>query len=181
MTDQPSSPPKSGAVRALTQALALLSRIGAGLAFAVLIAAVTIQVVGRTIGTSPVWTEELTRYALLYLAAFGAGVALKTGDLVNVDLLLNAMPRRIGWVMRLLSAIAIVILAAILIHPAWRFTAIGAFQTSPAMGLRMTAVHASVLVMLALLGLFALLRVIGMLTGGDDGRPDSDGLSDGAA
>ena len=154
------------------EALAAICRVGTGLAFAVLIVSVMIQVVGRTAGASPVWTEELTRFALLYLAAFGSGVALTTGDLVNVDLVCEALPRPLPWILRLVSALAIAVLAALLVIPAWRFTAIGAFQTSPAMGLRMTYVHGTILLLLALLGLFAALRVVGMLTGSDDGLPE---------
>jgi TRAP-type transport system small permease protein len=76
------------------RALQIFSRAMTGIAFAVLMASVLIQVVGRLIGNSPVWTEELTRFALLFLAAFGAGLSLKTGDLVNVDLVCEALPGR---------------------------------------------------------------------------------------
>jgi TRAP-type C4-dicarboxylate transport system permease small subunit len=38
-------------------------------AFTVLIGAVLLQVVGRITGGAPVWTEELTRYALLFMVA----------------------------------------------------------------------------------------------------------------
>jgi len=62
-------------------------RAGVGLAFCVLIGAVLYQVIGRSIGMSSVWTEELTRYALLYVAAFGVGLSLLSGDLVNVDVI----------------------------------------------------------------------------------------------
>ena len=162
---------RTGPVALLGDALTAICRVGAGLAFAVLIGAVTLQVVSRTAGSSPVWTEEVTRFALLYLAAFGAGAGLRTGDLVNVDLFAEAMPAPVAWALRLVSAISIVVLTALLIEPAWRYTSIGAFQTSPALGLRMTYVHATILLLLAVLGLFAALRVIGMLTGSDDGRP----------
>ncbi|MCT4684507.1 MAG: TRAP transporter small permease subunit [Roseicyclus sp.] len=74
-------------VSRLVGIIVVLARLGTGLAFAVLIAAVLIQVVGRTVGRSPVWSEELTRYALLYLVAFGAGLAFRSGDLVNADVI----------------------------------------------------------------------------------------------
>jgi len=144
-------------------------RIGIGLAFAVLIAAVLIQVLGRTFGSSPIWTEELTRYALLYLCAFGAGLALRSGDLVNVDVVCESLsglwPRRL----RLLSAALTALLCAWLLLPAWKFVAIGALQTSPAMSLRMTYVHFSVFLLLATLFVFSFLRVLFMLFAGDEG------------
>lgn len=151
-----------------------VSRVVVGIAFAVLSAAVIIQVLGRTVfESSPVWTEELTRFALLYLAAFGAGLSYRTGDLVNVDLICEALPGRWPRILRLVSAIATAGLCATLIWAAWRFTAIGAIQTSPALGWRMDFLHASILVLLLSLLLFSALRIVRMLTGASDGKPVS--------
>ena len=58
-----------------------------------------------------------------------------------------------------------------MILPAWKFTVIGAMQRSPGLRWPMNIVHASILVLSVLLFLFALLRVIGMIAGTDDGRP----------
>ena len=66
--------------------LIAVARVAVGVAFAVLCAAVLIQVLGRSVfNASPVWTEELTRFALLYLAAFGVGLSYRSGDLVRQD------------------------------------------------------------------------------------------------
>lgn len=155
----------------LIQTLVTLARIGTGASFAVLIGAVLIQVVGRTIGNSPVWTEELTRYALLFTVAFGSGLAFRSGDLVNVDVICESLPGRAPWALRLLAAIVTGGLAIYLLSHAWRFVSIGRMQTSPALGVRMDYVHFTVWLMLVLLALFAVLRVLGMLTGAEDGKP----------
>lgn len=147
------------------------SRIGVGLAFAVLIAAVLIQVTGRATGLSPVWTEELTRFALLYLVGFGTGLALRTGDLVNVDVICEALPGDLPRRLRLLAAAVTAALALYLAAPAWKFVAIGAMQTSPALGLRMNLVHVSVWLLLVLLATFAALRIAAMVSGAEDGTP----------
>lgn len=152
-------------------AVSLLARIGAGLAFAVLMGAVLIQVVGRLTGSAPVWSEELTRYALLYMVAFGAGLAFRTGDLVNVDVISESLPGRLPWLLRLLAGIATAGLALFLMWHAWRFVSIGKMQTSPALGIKMTWAHLTVWLMLGGLGLFGLLRVFGMLAGTEDGKP----------
>ncbi|PTW51997.1 MULTISPECIES: TRAP transporter small permease [Rhodovulum] len=149
-----------------------LARVGVGLSFAVLIGAVLIQVVGRSLGSSPVWTEELTRFALLFLIAFGAGLSLRTGDMVNVDIVCEVLPGRWPWRLRLVSALATGGLALYLLPHAWRFVSIGRMQSSPALGLTMSYVHLTVFLMLALLALFAALRVLGMLTGTEDGTPE---------
>ncbi|WBU56530.1 TRAP transporter small permease [Paracoccus sediminicola] len=160
-------------MRLVTDWMRIVLRIGVGLSFAVLIGAVTIQVLGRSfILSSPVWTEELTRFALLYLAGFGTGLALLSGDLVNVDLVSESLPGRAPWLLRLLSALLVLGFCLMLLSPAWRFTVIGAMQTSPTLAVPMNYAHASVLLLLVSLALAALLRVIGMLSGTSDGRPE---------
>ncbi|WP_372574306.1 TRAP transporter small permease [Ruegeria jejuensis] len=148
-----------------------LAQWGTGLSFAVLIAAVLLQVVGRLTGLAPVWTEELTRYALLFMVAFGAGLAFRSGDLVNVDVVCEALPGQAPWVLRLISAIASAGLALYLLPHAWRYVSIGKMQTSPALGVRMDFIHVTVWLMLVFLAIFATLRVLGMVTGAEDGKP----------
>jgi len=156
----------------LIQAALRLARLGVGLSFAVLIASVLIQVVGRSTGSSPVWTEELTRFALLYLVAFGAGLSFRSGDMVNVDVVCESLPGRWPWRLRLVSAVATGALALFLLPYAWRYVSIGRMQSSPAMALTMSYVHFTIFLLLALLALFAGLRVLGMLSESEDGRPD---------
>jgi TRAP-type C4-dicarboxylate transport system permease small subunit len=148
-----------------------IARFCVGVSFAVLLAAVLVQVIGRATGGSPVWTEELTRFALLFTVAFGVGLAFRTGDLVNVDAVCESLPGRAPWALRLLAAIATAGLTLYLLPHAWRYVSIGRMQTSPALGLRMDIAHASVLLLLGLLAVFAALRVVGMLSGAEDGLP----------
>jgi TRAP-type C4-dicarboxylate transport system permease small subunit len=149
---------------AFNSGLTRLARILVGLAFSLLIITVTIQVLGRSgLFDSPVWTEELTRFALLYMTAFGVGVSYLTGDLVNVDIVCDSLPGRIPWLLKLLSAFIIAALSVALLEPAWRFTKIGALQTSPALGWQMNYIHASVLCLLGFLLLFALSRIGSLL------------------
>src|SRR5690606_30211872 len=94
------APPASKGERVmgwLIAAVTFVFRAGVLVASAVIIGAVTIQVVSRNfLPFSPAWTEELTRFALLYLAAFGIGLAYRSGDLVNIDIVLEQMPERVG-------------------------------------------------------------------------------------
>lgn len=151
--------------------IVVVARIGTGASVLVLIGAVLLQVVGRMTGFQQVWTEELTRFALLYMVAFGVGLAFRTGDLVNVDVFCEALPGRAPWVLRLFAAIVTGGLALYLLPGAWKYASIGQMQTSPALGLRMDFVHVTILLMLVLVVVFAGLRVLGMLAGDEDGLP----------
>jgi TRAP-type C4-dicarboxylate transport system permease small subunit len=151
--------------------IVMIAKIGVGVSFAVLIGAVLTQVLGRTFGSSPVWTEELTRFAMLFTVAFGAGLALRSGDMVNVDIVCESLPGRWPWRLRLFSAAVTALLCAILIPAAWRYVSIGALQTSPALGVRMNIIHFSVFALLFGLLLFAALRVVAMIWFGSEGQP----------
>ncbi len=164
------------ALNTMDRSLTALMRLATGVSFLVLMVAVMIQVIGRSfVGSSPVWTEELTRFALLFLTAFGAGLSLKSGALVNVDLISESLPGRGPWMARLLAAVATFIFAAVLLGPAWRYVSIGVRQTSPALGVRMDWIHLSVFVLLAGLMVFAALRIVTMLAGTSDGLPEPAG------
>lgn len=158
----------------LMWAVRWLLRLGVGLAFTVLLVSVIVQVATRSFSSgSPVWTEELSRYALLYVAGFGAALSLWSGDLVNVDLFSERLPWKFPWLMRLISALSVVLFAVVLLPSAWFFTKIGMMQTSPTMGVKMSYVHGSMLVLLICLAIAAALRVIGMLCGVLDGKPEN--------
>jgi len=158
-------------MRVAISAIEGLARIGIGLAFGLLMLSVVVQLAARG-GWIPVqiWTEEAARFCLLYIAAFGAGLAFRSGDMVNVDLISESLPGPWPWRLRLLSAAVVAGLCLILLPSAWFYTSIGWRQTSPALGVRMDWIHASVLLALAGLGLFAAIRVVAMLTGAEDGR-----------
>ncbi|WP_434054000.1 MAG: TRAP transporter small permease subunit [Roseibium sp.] len=142
------------------RALELLCRAGVLIAFMVLIIAVLTQVLGRAIGDSPVWTEELTRFALIYMTALGVGLGLMSGDLVNVDIVCDALPDPWPRVLNVVASLATAFLAAILLPGAWRYVQIGFLQKSPAMGLQMSFVHFSVFLLFLLLLLFAVMRAV---------------------
>lgn len=155
-----------------TRIIDILSRTAIGLLFLGLIVVVSLQIFTRTFGFySPVWTEELSRYLLLYMTAFGIGLSFVTGELVNVDMLQEAVSEKIAWWMRLASAAATAGLSLAMIQPSWLFTSIGSFQRSPSLRWTMDYMHASMLVLAVLLFIFAVVRVIGMLAGVDDGHP----------
>ena len=150
-----------------------LSRALVGLAFFGMIIAVTIQLLGRNaLFDAPVWTEELARFALLYLAALGLGPSLRTGDLVNVDLFCEGLSGRKPWLLRLLSSILTAAMCLMLLKPAWQFMRIGFMQYSPALGWRMDFLHGTMLIAVISLLTYSLARIAGMLAGIADGLPE---------
>jgi TRAP-type C4-dicarboxylate transport system permease small subunit len=141
-------------------------RLVVGLCFAVLLGAVLLQVVSRLmLPNPPVWTEELSRFALLFCAAFGIGLALRSGELVGVDLLTMMLPRRGRAAAELLSCLFMAGFGLLLLAPAWAFVDIGSLQTSPALQWNMFWVHMAVLIAPLALVLAAAERMLRVLHG----------------
>lgn len=152
--------------------LLLLDRLHAalrwlvGLCFALLLAAVLIQVVSRlALPSPPVWTEELSRFALLFCAALGVGLALRSGQLVGVDVLTMLLPARGRAAAEALSCLVMIGFGAMLVEPAWAFVDIGRLQTSPALQWNMFWVHMAVLIAPLALILGAAERLLRVLAG----------------
>lgn len=150
-------------------------RLAVGMAFVVLAGAVILQVSSRTfLPQSPVWTEELARFALLYLVACGAGLALRTGDLVNVDLAIHLLPPQWRRLTDTATALAVAAFAAWLIPGALRFAQIGRLQTSPALEWRMDWIFATMPLVMAMLALFGILRAVDAWRGRSPSMLDAD-------
>ena len=134
--------------------------------FGVMIVAVVVQVFARTfMSQPPLWTEEISRLTLMYILGFGVGASVLTGDLVNVDLALMLMPKRLRRFCELASAALVAAFGFMLVPGAWEFTQLGAMQTSPALELQMQYVFASMLFFAVLLGVFGLVKFLEILLG----------------
>lgn len=144
--------------------LIALCRLMVFVSMMTLLGSVLVQVFSRAfLPQSPMWTEELTRYALLYTVAFGAGLSMLTGNLVNVDLFIELLP---GKGRRIATAVALLftsVFAALLIEPSYQYAQIGAFQTSPTLDIRMTWVFYTMLLLVVLLSLFSLVAAVRIL------------------
>lgn len=147
-----------------------LHRLFGGLAaliFLVLIAVVSLQVFTRiALPTSPDWTEELARYCLLYLTACGVGLAWRSGELVNVDLLVNLLSARGRRHVEAFTTLVVVAISVGLLPAAWRLVQIGQFQTSPSLGWPMAYVNFSIVLLLAGLALFGIAHIWSLLRPG---------------
>jgi TRAP-type transport system small permease protein len=134
--------------------------------FCTLIFTVALQVFSRTfMAEAPVWTEEYSRIALVYAAALGAGWALRTGDMVNVDLLIALLGPRARLALEVVVMLIIIVFCAVQISPAMRFVTIGTMQTSPALEWNMGLVHAAVLLAPITIALAAFERILLIFAG----------------
>jgi len=150
----------------ILKALEKLIKIGIFLAFTLMIIAVMVQIFGRTfMAQPPIWTEEMSRVALLYILGLGVGASVLTGDLVNVDLVLMLMNKSVRRVCELISAAMVSAFGFLLVPASWEFTELGEMQTSPVLSLQMNYVFVTMTFFAVLLGLFGLVKFIELLVG----------------
>ncbi len=136
--------------------------------FLIMFGAVLLQVAIRTFTTySLVGTEEIANYAQLWLVLVGSGVALRFGKHVAVDILVSFLSERTRFYISLFNAAAILWFLWLVFQGSLPLIDMGTFQTSPALGLPMWTMYASLSVGAA----YMALELILSLLPGDEGNP----------
>lgn len=126
-----------------------------------LIAAVLLQVFARyALANTPVWTEELARFLLIYMVAVACGIAARRRELVNVDLLLNLLPQRIRRTVLLLLDAAVIAFCAVFFFHAIEYVEFSAMQNATTLPIPMSWITASVLLIAANLLLFTTANLV---------------------
>jgi len=131
--------------------------------FSTLVITVLIQIFTRLLplGISFIWTEELTRFLFIYSVAFAAPLAMKRREYVNVDLILNVLPKKVRHIFDIVIDILTIVLFTTVFFQAIKFARLGIGQTSPAMRIPAYIGFSSVL----FLATFVLYYAVGNLKG----------------
>lgn len=96
------------------------------------------QVFTRYVLNDPLfWTEEMIRYATIWLTFVGAAAASQYGDHMDMNLFLDVQNARFQLFHQIfLNAIALVF-AVLIIWQGFRYTTLNGMQTAPATGIPM--------------------------------------------
>ncbi|KQP05125.1 TRAP transporter small permease [Pseudorhodoferax sp. Leaf265] len=87
------------------------------------------------------WSEELARYLMVWCIFLGAAVASRAGDLIAVESLVDALPARIGWRLKMVAYVATIAFLATLVWLGWRWVEFGEGESSTVMNLPMSWVY----------------------------------------
>ena len=113
--------------------------------FAGLGGVVLLQVFARMfLPRSPHWTEEASRFLMLYMVAFASGLAAKERAFVNVDIFINLIKGRPRAFIQLLIDLAAIFLAAATGWYGWKNAAVGRIQTSASLAIPMHLIYGSI-------------------------------------
>lgn len=160
-----------GVVRRICQAGTIAS-------FAVLAIVTLLQVVGRIPWfDAPVYTEEVARFALIYLVAFSCGLAALRGELVNVDLFIGLLPPRGRKIADALALILVIVFAAAIVPGSWNYMVNGFGERARAIDFSMVWVYVAVLIIPLSLIFFCTARLFGYRIPKSELAEEADGAT----
>lgn len=99
------------------------------------------QIVCRIFFTSLAWSEEATRYLLIWSTMLGAGCVYKHGGHISITLLQDIAPKRVREIMQILVHIACMVLFVLIVWYGIQYYGRQGNQLSPAMRLPMRYVY----------------------------------------
>ncbi|TCT05989.1 TRAP transporter small permease [Aquabacter spiritensis] len=124
-------------------------RHAVGAVLGVMVVTVAIQICVRfvlprlgIVAAAP-WTEELARYLLVWAVFVGAAVATRTGALICMDSLPDALPPALGHIVRTFALLLTIGFFALLFWLGLRWVEFGLAETSTVMALPMAWVYAA--------------------------------------
>lgn len=106
-----------------------------------MIVLITAQIIFRVFFTALSWSEELSRYLLVWSSFIGTTVAFKKGAHIAVTFLVDLLPFRIRQAVQTFSCILMAIFFGVTIWYSIHLFNVQAFQVSPAMGLKMRYIY----------------------------------------
>lgn len=126
-----------------------LERIQARITFvfiAALVVFVSLQILVRLLLKMPLflWTEELSRYVLVWMVFLGIGVGVKNDRHFAMDLLLSLLGPRWGMALRIFTDLCMGVILVMLVLAGLRFTRFGLFQYGLTVEISMVAVYSAI-------------------------------------
>jgi TRAP-type C4-dicarboxylate transport system permease small subunit len=151
-------------MRKLINAFHKAAGYGAAISMLAMLAAITIQVVARfLLPSAPNWTEEAARMCFVWLVAFGVGIGIRDQAFVKLEILSNYLGREAQRRLQIFIFTIIFLFSVSMLYYSFLFVQIGMSEQSPALGLNMSLVFASIVVMMISIALLSLEQVLDLL------------------
>ncbi len=117
--------------------------------------------------SSIVWSEELSRFLLIWLVFLGVFVALRQGAHIQIDNLLEMAPRPVRIIMLVLRNVIMILFLFMLFKGALPVMEVSSMQKSPGLGLNMKYVYGIFPVAVVLMIITVIWKSILDLKGGE--------------
>ena len=107
--------------------------------YTLIVSTIFIEVVRRSVlSYSSVWTEEIARYAFIYIAYIGASAAIKERAHIRIDVILNLLSNRMKLILYIFGDILTLILAVVSIYMSMESVLVSLHFDSVTHGLRIS-------------------------------------------
>lgn len=116
-------------------------RVALFLTLSSMIAIITAQIVFRVFFTALSWSEELSKYLLVWATFIGTAVAFKKGAHIAVTFGIDLLPKQTKKFVQLISFLLMAIFFAVTIAYSIYLFNMQVFQVSPAIGIKMRYVY----------------------------------------
>ncbi len=132
----------------------------------VMVIVVFLQVVFRfVLHSSLPWSEELSRYILVWLSFLGAAIGVRRGSHIGVEVLVSLFPKTLKVTATLFVHAVSIVFFTLIIFYGYRILAIVSRQLSPAMEWPMSIPYSAICVGGVLMLLYAMEHVIDIFAG----------------
>ncbi|WP_084032014.1 TRAP transporter small permease [Desulfonatronum lacustre] len=111
-------------------------------AMATMLVVITLQIVFRVFFQALPWSEELSRYLLVWTTFLGATMAYRRGVHIAVTFLVNSLPALLGRMVRIVGILASLIFFGTALFYAVRYMQLQSFQVTASLRLPMPYVYA---------------------------------------
>jgi TRAP-type C4-dicarboxylate transport system permease small subunit len=112
--------------------------------FTMMVVLVFAQVVARALGNSLTWSEELSRFTMIWMVFLASSIAYKEKSHIIVDNLVKALPAKWSRRMQLVSLIFQIIFLAVLLWGAYLVIPTTSMQRSPANSINMANIYIAI-------------------------------------
>ncbi len=117
------------------------------------------QIVCRTWFTALTWSDEVTRYLLIWSTFLGASVVYRHSGHISIDLVQNMVPPKAGKAMRVLVHVVCFVLFTVLLFYSSRYC-MKLSKTATALPIKMKYIYLCIPISMAIMMVHALLMAI---------------------
>lgn len=150
--------------RRLADALCRLLELLCGAILVVMTLVIFLLVLTRNLlSFSFPWSEELTRFLLVWLSMLGAVVLLRRDDHIRLELLAERLPVRAADLLGLLLRLLVLAFLVVLLQQSWLAALARGATRAPALGITLTWPYLAIPVAAALMILVSLVNLWGDL------------------
>nr|WP_163504387.1 TRAP transporter small permease [Halomonas socia] len=135
---------------------------------ATLIATITLQIVSRVLFSAVGWTEEVSRFLLIWITFLGSTLAFLRGRHIAVTFVVEALPRCLQRLARIAALLVVLGFMVSLLVIGYQYMHAQSFQRSASLRLSMTYVYAVIPIAAGLMSWYALVDLIEALVAEPD-------------